>query len=234
MAGLCGVSVRTVQFYDTKGLLKPTALSEGGRRLYSQDDLRVLRLICLLKTLGLSLDSIGEILHGPDAEQVLLLLLSEQERQTSLEIEEKRRQLNAIAEVRDAVRYSRVIPAYSLKDMAEMMEAKKKLRKTHGTMLVIGIAMDLLQAAFLVLWIWKGIWWLFAAGMPMVFALGVWMTALYYRRTVYLCPACGAQFRPGLRQFLFAAHTPRTRKLTCTQCGKTSYCVETAAEAQTK
>ncbi|MDD3244486.1 MAG: MerR family DNA-binding transcriptional regulator, partial [Eubacteriales bacterium] len=36
LAGLCGVSVRTVQFYDTKGLLKPTALSEGGRRLYSQ------------------------------------------------------------------------------------------------------------------------------------------------------------------------------------------------------
>lgn len=49
VAKLCGVSVRTVQFYDAKGLLKPTSLSEGGRRLYSLGDLTRLRLICVLK-----------------------------------------------------------------------------------------------------------------------------------------------------------------------------------------
>ena len=41
LAKLCGVSVRTVQFYDTKGLLPPSELSEGGRRLYSDDDLQI-------------------------------------------------------------------------------------------------------------------------------------------------------------------------------------------------
>ena len=44
MAKACGVTVRTVQFYDQKGILIPSALSEGGRRLYSEDDLR--RWIC--------------------------------------------------------------------------------------------------------------------------------------------------------------------------------------------
>ena len=34
MAKLCNVTVRTVQFYDTKGLLIPSDLTEGGRRLY--------------------------------------------------------------------------------------------------------------------------------------------------------------------------------------------------------
>ncbi len=33
LAKLCNVSVRTVQFYDTKNLLKPSEISEGGRRL---------------------------------------------------------------------------------------------------------------------------------------------------------------------------------------------------------
>ena len=32
LAKLCGVTVRTVQYYDTRGILIPAALSEGGRR----------------------------------------------------------------------------------------------------------------------------------------------------------------------------------------------------------
>lgn len=33
IARLCGVSVRTVQYYDDRGILVPSELSEGGRRL---------------------------------------------------------------------------------------------------------------------------------------------------------------------------------------------------------
>ena len=39
LAKLCGVTVRTVQYYDSRGILIPSELSEGGRRLYSEDDL---------------------------------------------------------------------------------------------------------------------------------------------------------------------------------------------------
>ena len=38
VAKLCGVSVRTVQYYDTRDIVCPTELSEGGRRLYSEDE----------------------------------------------------------------------------------------------------------------------------------------------------------------------------------------------------
>lgn len=34
IAKLTGVSVRTVQYYDAKGLLIPNEISDGGRRLY--------------------------------------------------------------------------------------------------------------------------------------------------------------------------------------------------------
>ena len=33
---LCGVSVRTVQYYDNRGILIPSSLTEGGRRLYTK------------------------------------------------------------------------------------------------------------------------------------------------------------------------------------------------------
>ncbi len=49
LAKLCDVSVRTVQYYDTRGILAPSELSEGGRRLYSEDDLKRMRIICYLR-----------------------------------------------------------------------------------------------------------------------------------------------------------------------------------------
>jgi DNA-binding transcriptional MerR regulator len=48
MAKLCDVSVRTVQYYDDRGILIPSELSEGGRRLYTDADLRKLKIICFL------------------------------------------------------------------------------------------------------------------------------------------------------------------------------------------
>ena len=37
LARLCGITVRTVQFYDARGLLHPSDLSEGGRRALDHD-----------------------------------------------------------------------------------------------------------------------------------------------------------------------------------------------------
>jgi len=52
------VSVRTLQYYDKMGLLKPSNISLGGRRLYGSNDMTILHQIITLKKLGLSLDDI--------------------------------------------------------------------------------------------------------------------------------------------------------------------------------
>lgn len=230
LAKLCGVTVRTVQFYDGKDLLKPSGLSEGGRRLYSEQDLKKLRLICLLKALGLSLDSIKGLLASGNQQKVLLLLLDEQEKKASAEIEERRRQLAVIEAVKETVRGSETIPAGSILDIEHMMNDQKKLKRTHGVMLVIGILMDLIEIAALAVWLATGIWWPFATGMALVILMGILVTRMYYLKTAYLCPECGVKFRPRLRAFLFSRHTPRTRELTCTACGYSGFCVETAAD----
>ena len=62
LAELCGVTVRTVQFYDREGLLKPESFSEGGRRLYNDNSLKTLQIICMYKQLGLSLSEIKDVL----------------------------------------------------------------------------------------------------------------------------------------------------------------------------
>jgi MerR family transcriptional regulator, thiopeptide resistance regulator len=57
------VSIRTLRFYDKLGLLSPSARSESGYRLYSDEDLPVLQQIVALKYLGLSLEEIRECLN---------------------------------------------------------------------------------------------------------------------------------------------------------------------------
>ena len=45
VAKLCGVSVRTVQYYDNRGIVCPSELSEGGRRLYSEGDIAKMKTV---------------------------------------------------------------------------------------------------------------------------------------------------------------------------------------------
>lgn len=62
LAKLAGVSLRTIRFYDVKGLLKPVSYSEAGYRYYNQDSVSRLQRILMLKYLGFSLEKIEEIL----------------------------------------------------------------------------------------------------------------------------------------------------------------------------
>jgi ubiquinone/menaquinone biosynthesis C-methylase UbiE/DNA-binding transcriptional MerR regulator len=54
-----GVTIRTIRFYDGKGLLKPSSLSETGYRLYTDGDFAKLQIILTLKYLGFSLEDIA-------------------------------------------------------------------------------------------------------------------------------------------------------------------------------
>ena len=63
LAKLCNVTVRTVQYYDKRGILIPTELSEGGRRLYSESDLQRLKVICFLREVDVPIDAISQLLE---------------------------------------------------------------------------------------------------------------------------------------------------------------------------
>ena len=81
------VSVRTLHHYDSIGLLKPTAITEAGYRLYDADALERLYLIIVYRELGFSLKKIAEILDAPDFDRNRAL-----EEQITL-LEQKREQL---------------------------------------------------------------------------------------------------------------------------------------------
>ena len=61
-AKLASVSVRTIRFYDTQNILKPSMVNDNGARFYTDEDLKKLQQILLLKYLGFSLEDIRQIL----------------------------------------------------------------------------------------------------------------------------------------------------------------------------
>ena len=227
LARQCGVTVRTVQFYDQRKILIPSALTEGGRRLYSEEDLKKMKIICFLRDTGLSLDTIGRLLAEEDPGSVIAVLLEQQKQILQEEIAERREKLDRLAELRNGLKY---VPSFSVEaigDIAVMMENKKKLNAVHRNLLLAGLPVSLLQLAGILLWIFKGIWWVFVLYVAVAIPCGIWASRYYFRKTAYICPQCHEVFRPAFREAFWARHTRKTRKLTCTKCGHHGFCVET-------
>ena len=63
---LAGISVRTLHHYDAIGLLKPTAVTGAGYRLYDDAALARLQTILLFRELQFPLKEIKAILENPD------------------------------------------------------------------------------------------------------------------------------------------------------------------------
>ena len=63
---LSGVSIRTLQYYDTIGLLPPTGYTEAGYRLYDDTALERLQQILLFKELEFPLKEIKKIIDAPN------------------------------------------------------------------------------------------------------------------------------------------------------------------------
>lgn len=90
------LSLRTIRHYDQIGLLAPSGRSEGGFRLYTEEDFERLMLIRRMKPLGYSLDQMGDLLRaleasagggavGADAAELLSQFLADaEERRTKL------------------------------------------------------------------------------------------------------------------------------------------------------
>ncbi|MBQ9324767.1 MAG: MerR family transcriptional regulator [Clostridia bacterium] len=73
VSAISGVSVRTLQYYDSIGLLPPTAHTEAGYRLYDDAALERLAEILLYRELQFPLREIRQILCDPDVDRSTVL-----------------------------------------------------------------------------------------------------------------------------------------------------------------
>ena len=226
IAKLCGVTVRTVQYYDTRGILVPSELSEGGRRLYSEDDLKRMKVICFLREMDLPIDAIRQILQEENPENVISLLIEQQEKALTEEIADKKEKLGKLRELKNGLKNKTGFSLETIGDIAVIMEGRKKLKKMRLTMILTGIPVTVLQWFSILFWIVKGIWWPFLIWVLVAVPWGIAVSRYYFNHVKYICPECHEVFKPTLKEAFWANHNPTARKLTCTACGNKGFCVE--------
>ena len=226
MAKHCNISVRTVQFYDQKGILHPSDVSEGGRRIYNDDDLAKLRIICTLKAIGLSLNSIKHVLESELSEKILTILLDEQMKTLSDEIDERQKQLAMINIVKENIAGKAKVPANTILDIEHTMEKKSKAQnKKRLAIIYLGVGLVAILGLLFMAWlVVSRIWWGLAIYLSIAI-IGLSISALHLKNHLFICPKCSSTFKPPLSVAFFSVGDHKVRWITCLKCGHKDWCV---------
>lgn len=124
---MTGVSVRTLHHYDAIGLLKPTAVTGAGYRLYDDAALSRLQNILLFRELQFPLKEIKAILDSPDFEPAAAL-----EQQIRLLELQYRHIGDLIAFARALQKKGEVIMDFKPFDTSEMEQYKAEAKAKWG------------------------------------------------------------------------------------------------------
>ena len=128
---LTGVSVRTLHHYDAIGLLKPTAVTEAGYRLYDEQTLGKLQTILLFRELEFPLKEIKEMLTAEHFDP--MAALADQIRLLELRREKLDRLIDHARHIQNTGVMNMDFKAYDNKKLdAYAQEAKKRWGHTDA------------------------------------------------------------------------------------------------------
>ena len=115
----------------------------------------------------------------------------------------------------------------------EKAEAKKKLIISAITVVITLLAglTIILIAGLLEMETWLRIVLGVTGAITIVAGIGI-ACVLERDAGVYECKHCGERFVPTMKAYIFAPHTPTTRRLKCPKCGKKSYCKKRLSKSE--
>lgn len=224
---------RTIRYYDQKGLVQPAFIEENGYRIYTEKEVEKFEFVLYLKGLGFSLKHIRQLLSDENSELTLNALLEKQilDNQAKLaQLQDKQKKLHNLRKF-----LNKNSSEKDVSDIKEKMEAQAELKHIHKKFWILGLLLDVFELLII-----AGIFvtdhagqkimslWILIVGLIIILVSAAMLTAKYYQEVAYICPNCQTKFVPQFKQFFFAAHTPKLRKLTCPNCHKKSYCLETS------
>lgn len=95
----CSVTKKAVEYYIEQGLVSPT-VQENGYRDFSEEDIRRLKKISILRNLGLSVTDIQDVLFGETAASVLNEIYHRRNLQMTV-LQEKQKLIQELASTHD-------------------------------------------------------------------------------------------------------------------------------------
>ena len=95
-----GVTPSTLRYYENEGLLHHVERDAAGRRIFTDQDLEAIRLVCCLKNTGMSVHQIRDFISlnplTPDTARSRMQILLRQREETLQRMEELRQNLTIV------------------------------------------------------------------------------------------------------------------------------------------
>ncbi|MEG0593552.1 MAG: MerR family transcriptional regulator [Coprobacillus sp.] len=216
VAKLCHISIRTVQYYDKYNLVKPSQISEGGRRLYSIDDIRKIEIVILYKEVGFSLDEIRNIIIDKSNSELLREYITKQQESINQEIislQDKQKKLEVLNE---EIQNSDIENLDELKNLTNRYDRHKVIdRRTYN------LLFDFVIILLFVFPFFSGFGKL---GMIIVIVIiGCFVMGLIWYHSAnnaYICPHCQRKFSiTFIKDMLSLNNGKKGKILKCPHCG---------------
>ncbi|PHK49636.1 MerR family transcriptional regulator [Staphylococcus edaphicus] len=225
LAKCCNVSIRTIQYYDKKGLLASTKNEENGRRRFDAKSKQDLEIILMLKRFGFRLKDIKKLL----AENNKLKTVRSMIEQSALDIEQEIYKNQIL--LSEMKQFNKFIGKESKAPLNKLLETKQyvtnndNLNTLTRSIIYQVLPVALIQYTALVTSLITKKWLPCLIVLPFMIAFAINLTHLTYKRLIYVCPNCQEVIKPNIMAWLLASHTPKTRKLQCPHCHETSHCM---------
>lgn len=127
LAGMTGVTVRTLHHYEEIGLLRPSHRSPAGHRLYAPTDVERLHRIRCLRQLGFSLEEIGGCLDRPGFSLRTVIEMHMERLDAEMELSRKlRNHLGALARALETT------GTVSVEEMVRTMDMMERIEKHYS------------------------------------------------------------------------------------------------------
>ncbi|AVQ33866.1 MerR family transcriptional regulator [Staphylococcus muscae] len=220
------ISTRTLQYYDETGILSPASVNENRYRIYTDAEVEKLKLIQIMKALGMQLKEIKILFETEGTLDTVRLMLDQKNKQLQENIEKQQAQQKQIRAMQNMIHETSQSSVTQLKKMDRMLMKNEKLKPLRMKMIALGSVGTLS--------LWSGIGMGIKTHHLLYPALGVsasigiasYLTHTYYHQVQYMCPTCQHVFIPSMKEMIFAPHTPSTRYLACPSCQTKGHCVE--------
>ena len=201
LAKKLNITTRTIRYYDQKGLVKPSRVSESGYRLYSDEQVKQLKLIIFLKERGFSLKDIQKILEDKNGDKLIDLLLEDQLKRNKAETQKLEEQNKKIIQLQKVL--SKPNNIAEVTDITKIMNNEtryKEVTRSMWKLSAVEITVELVGMAFIAYCIINK---MNTAAYISVAILVVSLIAMsfvllknYYQKVAYICPNCDYKFVP--------------------------------------
>ena len=125
------VTLRTIRYYDKQNILKPSAKTPAGARLYTEADFAKLQQILLLKYLGFSLQDIREMTLASADQQYLLESMRVQKKLIQERIEEMQAMNDAIDSTMEAIQQKQEMDWNRMLDLIHLTAMERSLKTQY-------------------------------------------------------------------------------------------------------